>query len=189
MPTRFGSVEQSKSWIVSEVEGASGLTANFAIGFVMVFSFVAAMLPTRIDRTHKRLTRSWGGEAALLRSAEAMDFRLLGPLEVRSQGRALPLGGPKQRAVLALLLLHPGEVVSTDRLVDDLWGERPPKTVDAYIQNCISRLRGVLGRDAIETRSPGYLLRADAADIDAVRFERALDAARNLDVPERAAAL
>lgn len=118
-----------------------------------------------------------------------MDFRLLGPLEVRSQRRALPLGGPKQRAVLAMLLLHAGEVVSTDRLVDELWGERPPKTVEAYIQNCISRLRSVLGRDAIETRPPGYLLRADPGDIDAVRFERALEAARGLDAPERAAAL
>ena len=70
-----------------------------------------------------------------------MDFRLLGPLEVRADGRPLPLGGPKQRAVLAMLLLHAGEVVSTDRLIDEIWGERPPKTVNAYIQNCISRLR------------------------------------------------
>ena len=70
-----------------------------------------------------------------------MDFRLLGPLEVRADGRPLPLGGPKQRAVLAMLLLHAREVVSTDRLIDEIWGERPPKTVDAYIQNCISRLR------------------------------------------------
>jgi DNA-binding SARP family transcriptional activator len=118
-----------------------------------------------------------------------MDFQLLGPLEVRSQGRALPLGGPKQRAVLAMLLLQPGEVVSTDRLIDELWGERPPKTVDAYIQNCISRLRGALGRDVIETRRPGYVLRADPSSIDAVRFERAVEAARTLDPPERAQAL
>jgi DNA-binding SARP family transcriptional activator len=118
-----------------------------------------------------------------------MDFRLLGPLEVRSQGRALPLGGPKQRAVLAMLLLQPGEVVSTDRLIDELWGERPPKTVEAYIQNCIHRLRVVLGRDAIETRRPGYVLRADEDSIDAVEFERAVTAARALEPAERAAAL
>ena len=118
-----------------------------------------------------------------------MDFRLLGPLEVRSRGRALPLGGPKQRAVLAMLLLQAGEVVSTDRLIDELWGERPPKTVDAYIQNCISRLRGVLGRELIETRRPGYLLQVDETSIDAVRFERALEAARALEPPERAAAV
>jgi DNA-binding SARP family transcriptional activator len=118
-----------------------------------------------------------------------MDFRLLGPLEVRAEGRALPLGGPKQRAVLAMLLLHPGEVVSTDRLIDELWGERPPKTVDAYIQNCISRLRTALGREVIETRRPGYVLHADPSSIDAVRFERAVEAARALEPPERAAAL
>jgi DNA-binding SARP family transcriptional activator len=118
-----------------------------------------------------------------------MDFQLLGPLEVRSHGRALPLGGPKQRAVLAMLVLQPGEVVSTDRLIDELWGERPPKTVDAYIQNCISRLRAAMGRDAIETRRPGYVLQADSSSIDAVRFERAVEAARTLDAPERAEAL
>jgi DNA-binding SARP family transcriptional activator len=118
-----------------------------------------------------------------------MDFQLLGPLEVRSQGRALALGGPKQRAVLAMLLLQPGEVVSTDRLIDELWGERPPKTVDAYIQNCISRLRGALGREVIETRRPGYVLQVDPSSIDAVRFERAVEAARALDPPERAQAL
>jgi DNA-binding SARP family transcriptional activator len=118
-----------------------------------------------------------------------MDFRLLGPLEVRSEGQALPLGGPKQRAVLAMLLLQRGEVVSTDRLIDELWGERPPKTVDAYIQNCISRLRGVLGREVIETRRPGYVLRVEDSDVDALRFEQALEAARELDPPERAAAL
>jgi DNA-binding SARP family transcriptional activator len=118
-----------------------------------------------------------------------MDFQLLGPLEVRSQGRPLALGGPKQRAVLAMLLLQPGEVVSTDRLIDELWGERPPKTVDAYIQNCISRLRGALGREVIETRRPGYVLQVDPPSIDAVRFERAVEAARTLDPPERAQAL
>ena len=74
-----------------------------------------------------------------------MEFRLLGPLEARDRGRPLALGGPKQRGVLAMLLLRPNEVVSTDRVIDELWGDRPPKTVEAYIQNCVSRLRRVLG--------------------------------------------
>ena len=118
-----------------------------------------------------------------------MDFRLLGPLEVRADGRPLPLGGPKQRAVLAMLLLHAGEVVSTDRLIDEIWGERPPKTVHAYVQNCISRLRPVLGRELIEMRPPGYVLWADEKSIDAVRFADAVAAAPALEPPERAAAL
>jgi len=82
-----------------------------------------------------------------------MDFRFLGPLEVRSAGALLPLGGEKQRGLLAVLLLHANEVVSVDRLVEDVWGEAPPRTVQAYVQNCVSRLRAVLGREVIETHS------------------------------------
>ena len=118
-----------------------------------------------------------------------MEFRLLGPLEALSDGRPLPIGGQKQRGVLALLLLHANEVVSTDRLIDEVWGARPPKSVDASLQNCISHLRNVVGREAIETRPPGYRLNVDPERVDALRFERALDAARTLDPPERAAAL
>jgi DNA-binding SARP family transcriptional activator/tetratricopeptide (TPR) repeat protein len=118
-----------------------------------------------------------------------MEFRLLGPLEVRDRGRPLALGGPKQRGILAMLLLRPNEVVSTDRVIDELWGDRPPKTVEAYIQNCVSRLRRVLGPDTIETRSPGYLLRADPKTIDAVQFDRALVASAGLEPLERATAL
>ena len=118
-----------------------------------------------------------------------MEFRLLGPLEVRAQGRALALGGPKQRAVFAMLLLHANEVVSVERLIDELWGERPPKTVEAYIQNCVSRLRRTIGRDRIETRAPGYVLRAGDDEVDAAVFERSVAAARELEPSERAAAL
>jgi DNA-binding SARP family transcriptional activator len=118
-----------------------------------------------------------------------MEFRLLGPLEARDRGRPLALGGPKQRGVLAMLLLRPNEVVSTDRVIDELWGDRPPRTVDAYIQNCVSRLRRVLGPETIETRSPGYVLRADPKTIDAVQFERALTASAALEPLERATAL
>jgi DNA-binding SARP family transcriptional activator len=118
-----------------------------------------------------------------------MEFRLLGPLEARDRGRPLALGGPKQRGVLAMLLLRPNEVVSVDRLVDELWGDRPPRTVTAYIQNCVARLRRVLGAETIETRAPGYVLRTDPKTIDAVRFERALAASAALEPLERATAL
>jgi DNA-binding SARP family transcriptional activator len=118
-----------------------------------------------------------------------MEFRLLGPLEVLSEGQPLPIGGAKQRGVLALLLLAPNEVVSTDRLIDEVWGHRPPKSVEASLQNCISNLRVALGRELIETRPPGYLLNVDPASIDALRFEQALAASSDLDPPERSAAL
>jgi DNA-binding SARP family transcriptional activator len=118
-----------------------------------------------------------------------MEFRLLGPLEVLSDGQPLPIGGSKQRGVLALLLLAPNEVVSTDRLIDEVWGHRPPKSVEASLQNCISNLRALVGRELIETRPPGYLLNVDAGSVDALRFEQALAGSRDLDPPERAAAL
>jgi DNA-binding SARP family transcriptional activator/tetratricopeptide (TPR) repeat protein len=118
-----------------------------------------------------------------------MDYRFLGPLEVRAGGAVLPLGGQKQRGVLAVLLLNANRVVSMDRLVDDVWGESAPRTVNAYVQNCVSRLRVVLGRDAIETHPGGYLLRVQADEVDALRFARAVDEARRLEAPERVASL
>jgi DNA-binding SARP family transcriptional activator/exonuclease VII small subunit len=118
-----------------------------------------------------------------------MDFRFLGPLEVRSEGTPLPLGGHKQRGILAVLLLHANTVVSVDSLVEDVWGPEPPRTVQAYVQNCVSRLRTVLGRERIETHPSGYLLRADPEEVDALRFAWTVEAARSLEAPERVAAL
>ena len=89
------------------------------------------------------------------------EFRLLGSLEAVDSGRSLALGGHRQRAVLAVLLLRHGEVVSVDAIVDAVWGEQVPKTAVAYLQNCISRLRTQLGYETIETRAPGYALRVD----------------------------
>ena len=118
-----------------------------------------------------------------------MDYRILGPFEVAADGVALELGGQKPRAVLAVLLLDRNRVISVDRLADEVWGERPPPSVRAAILNCVSRLRRVLGAEAIETRSPGYCLRIEADSLDAVRFERAVAAAPGLGPRERAAAL
>ena len=101
-----------------------------------------------------------------------VDFRVLGSLEVVDRGREIPLGGAKQRAVLAILLLHAGEVVSVDRLVDELWGERPPDTATKTVQVYISRLRKALGNGALLTRGGGYLLDVDPDGLDANRFER-----------------
>jgi DNA-binding SARP family transcriptional activator/class 3 adenylate cyclase len=100
---------------------------------------------------------------------------MLGPFEVRIGGSPpVPLGGMRQRALLALLTLHAGEVVSTDRLIDQLWGAKPPPTALHTVQVFVSRLRGVLGpaADCLVTRGPGYVLEVDADGIDAARCER-----------------
>ena len=101
-----------------------------------------------------------------------MDFRLLGPLEVAEHDRSVVLGGVKQRALLAVLLSHANDVVSTEQLVDAVWGESPPATVAKSIQVYVSRLRKQLGEGRLVTRAPGYLLRVDPSELDVACFER-----------------
>jgi basic membrane lipoprotein Med (substrate-binding protein (PBP1-ABC) superfamily)/DNA-binding SARP family transcriptional activator len=103
-----------------------------------------------------------------------MEFRILGPIEVLDDGVLVDLGAPKQRAVLAVLLLHANEVVSADRLVDLVWGEDPPRTAAHSVQIYVSELRKAFdgNGEVIVTRRPGYELRVDAESIDARRFER-----------------
>jgi WD40 repeat protein/DNA-binding SARP family transcriptional activator len=115
-------------------------------------------------------------------------FRVLGPLEVSGEGGALPLGGPKQRTALAHLILNANQVVAAERLIDALWGEEPPDTARGTLQTYVSRLRSVLGSSAIEGRAPGYLLRVEPDEIDALRFERLLRDTRRSDGEPRAAA-
>src|SRR5215218_2756326 len=114
-----------------------------------------------------------------------MDFRLLGPLEVAEHDRLLALGGRKQRSLLAVLLLDANDVVSTERLIDELWGESPPSTVAKSIQVYVSRLRKQLGEGRLITRAPGYLLRVDPSELDVARFERLVAEAKGVD-PQRA---
>src|SRR5438874_273076 len=118
-----------------------------------------------------------------------MEFRLLGPLEARSQTGPLALGGPKQRAVLAMLLLNANQVVSKDQLIDAIWGEQPPRAAGAALQNSVFRLRTALGPELIDWRPPGYVLHVDEDDVDALQFERLLRASERLEPSERAAAL
>ena len=104
-----------------------------------------------------------------------MQLRVLGPIEASADGRSLNLGGTKQRAVLAMLCLEANHVVSADRLIDGLWGERPPTSAAKMIQNYVWRLRGILGEEAgaeIVTRGRGYELRVDEDAVDVRRFER-----------------
>jgi DNA-binding SARP family transcriptional activator len=114
-----------------------------------------------------------------------MNFRLLGPLEVAERDRPLSLGGVKQRSVLAVLLLHANEVVSTDHLIDELWGDAPPARASKTIQVYMSRLRKELGADRLVTRPPGYQLLVQAGELDLARFEQLSDEARTAG-PEEA---
>jgi DNA-binding SARP family transcriptional activator len=117
------------------------------------------------------------------------EFRILGPIEVLDAGRPLPLGGPLQRALLALLLTRANEVVSTDRLVYELWGESPPRTAANALQYHVSQLRKMpLLSEAIVTREPGYLIRIAPDELDLLRFEQLVSEAREA-APDRAAAL
>lgn len=109
-----------------------------------------------------------------------MEFRILGPLEVWNGGREVSLGGPKPRALLALLLLHANEVVPTDRLVDELWGEDSPDGATGALRVNVSRLRKALPQDVLATRSPGYVVRVEPDELDLHRFERLADEGRSL---------
>ena len=109
-----------------------------------------------------------------------MEFRILGPLEVWDEGGEVSLGGAKPRALLAVLLLHPNEVVPADRLIDDLWGEDSPEDAAAALRVNVSRLRKALPQDVLTTRSPGYVIRVEPDELDLHRFERLVDEGRSL---------
>src|SRR5262245_4258351 len=117
-----------------------------------------------------------------------MEFRVLGVLEALEAGLPVSLGGPKQRSVLAMLLLDANRSVSTDHLVDGLWGEEPPQRASATLQVYVSNLRKVLEPDrsprseptVLLTQAPGYLLSVDPAQVDLFRFEQLVAEARGL---------
>jgi len=111
---------------------------------------------------------------------QRLRFRILGPLEAGTEDSPLDLGGPKQRALLALLLLQRGEVVSTDRLIDALWGAQPPPAAQKTIQVYVSRLRKKLQDGLLETRAGGYLLELAPDQLDLDRFEQGLKEGRAL---------
>jgi WD40 repeat protein/DNA-binding SARP family transcriptional activator/class 3 adenylate cyclase len=127
-----------------------------------------ALLPKRPAR------RVYGGR---------IQFRVLGPLEVYAGGGPIPLGGPKQRAVLAHLLFRANELVPAETLVDEIWGEEPPEKARNVIQTYISHLRKALGSDRIQSHAPGYRLRLDSGELDAIRFDALMrDAKKALPV-------
>ena len=115
-----------------------------------------------------------------------MDFRILGPLEVEEDGRQVPLGGEKQRALLALLLLSRGRPVSTDRLIEEVWSGRPPATALKSVQVYVTRLRRALGDGRIITRSRGYELAVAPGELDVDRFDALVRAASGAPAREAA---
>jgi WD40 repeat protein/DNA-binding SARP family transcriptional activator len=106
-------------------------------------------------------------------------FAVLGPLEVSGEDGPIPLGGPKQRIVLAHLVLSAGQVVSVEQLIDALWGEDLPEDPKSALRVYVSRIRSSLDLDSIEAHAPGYLLRADRDEVDSLRFEDLLDEVRS----------
>ena len=127
-----------------------------------------------------------------------MEFRILGPLEVVEGDRVVALGSGKARALLAVLLLHANEVVPSERLIEELWGEAAPVTVAKSVQTYVSHLRRALrgergdnGADGLlVTRAGGYVLRLEPGQLDLARFERLVQEGRRaLEVgePEQAA--
>jgi DNA-binding SARP family transcriptional activator/tetratricopeptide (TPR) repeat protein len=126
-----------------------------------------------------------------------VEFRILGPLEVIDGKRPVLLPQGRARALLALLVLHAGQVVSADRLIDELWGEESPPTAATALQGLVSALRRRLeptrrhGQSAtvLQTRAPGYILVVDAGDVDASRFKALVDDAHGAAALEKAAKL
>jgi DNA-binding SARP family transcriptional activator len=117
------------------------------------------------------------------------EFSLLGPLQAVEDGRPLSLPPGKPSALLARLLLDANRVVPAETLVEALWGESPPPSAGKVLQAHVSQLRKLLGRERIETRPPGYSLRAEPEEIDLRRFERLVEAAGTAGSPERRAEL
>jgi DNA-binding SARP family transcriptional activator len=121
----------------------------------------------------------------------ATEFRLLGTVEARADGTRLDLGGPRPRAVLALLLLDANRIVSSDRLIDSVWGEDAPASAAATLQSYVSRLRKAIGSELLESAPNGYVLRVAPDRIDARRFEQLIERGRacRVDDPAEAARL
>jgi DNA-binding SARP family transcriptional activator/ABC-type branched-subunit amino acid transport system substrate-binding protein len=117
-----------------------------------------------------------------------MDFRVLGPLEVIDGGEPLSLGGARQRAVLAYLVLEANRVVPTERLIDQIWGDEPPDAARQALFAYVSRLRKLLGPGRIQARPPGYVLRAERREVDALRFTDLVDEAHRASADREAVA-
>jgi hypothetical protein len=132
---------------------------------------------------HRRSIARWKPrrrDEILRRTVTQVTFRILGRLEALVDGRRVDLSSRRERALLGVLLLHVGETVSVDALIDSVWGEAEPVSARHMVHEYVSRLRGALGEaSVIATRSPGYVVERDASDLDAARFAELLGTARS----------
>src|SRR5262245_64247992 len=96
----------------------------------------------------------------------ALEFRVLGPLEVRRNGEVIPIPAPKQRALLGVLLLHANEPVAQDELIDLLWGDDAPPSARASLQNQVHAIRRVLGAEVVERQPGGYVVHVEPGRLD-----------------------
>ena len=120
----------------------------------------------------------YGSVTGGLRSTRVViEFRILGPFEVVANGRTVRLAGAKERALLALLLLHASETLTADRLVEELWGEEPPQTARKSLQVRVAGLRRALGEGVVVTRGPAYAVRLEPHQLDLRRFEQLMERA------------
>jgi YVTN family beta-propeller protein len=101
-----------------------------------------------------------------------MEFRILGPLEIVGEHGPITLHRGKEQALLSFMLLHPNQVLPSERLIDELWDGRPPATAPKILQNAVSQLRKALGDGRLETRPPGYVFHLEPDELDLERFER-----------------
>ena len=119
----------------------------------------------------------------------ALEFRVLGPLEVRRNGELVAIPAPRQRALLGLLLVRANEPVSQSELIDELWGEDAPPTARASLQNQVHALRRILGPEVLERQTAGYVMHVESEQLDLARFEGLVLEARGAGSRERAARL
>ncbi len=119
----------------------------------------------------------------------ALEFRVLGPLEVRRDGEVVPIPAPKQRALLGVLLLHANEPVAQEELIELLWGDDAPRTARASLQNQIHAIRRLLGAEVLERQPAGYIVHVESGRLDLERFEHLVAEARRSEPRERAARL
>ena len=129
-----------------------------------------------VPRGHAAVTRGIHTVIGMLGTValREMDFLVLGPLEVHNGSEPIRLTGARQRGLLALLLLHRNEVLGSERLIDELWGESPPPTAAKALQNAVLQVRRALGEHAgaLRTEGGGYVLRVEPGELDADRFEQ-----------------
>src|SRR5262245_21627946 len=119
----------------------------------------------------------------------ALEFRVLGPLEVRRDGEPVAIPAPRQRALLGFLLVRANEPVSQDELIDQLWGEDAPPNARASLQNQVHALRKLLGYEVLERQAAGYVMHVEPEQLDLTRFEGLVIEARRAEAKERAAKL